>query len=184
MANVLTAPLDPKRALVLGVGAAILLVPIVWIVWSVGAALTTAQAVRVQSETLVSLQERLSGLSGGLDAAADAASVYLPGETAAVAGAALQRIVMNTVEAAGGRFAESEIAPLQEGEEGSVILRTSFDTDIAGLQRVLFDLETGLPILLFESLSVQTGTNIGSVESEQPMLRVAISVEGYWQTEP
>ena len=81
------------------------------------------------------------------------ASVYLPGKSPAIAGAALQRIVATTVEGAGGRVVQSEISRTEtpEQEPGSVNLRAEFETDIVGLQRIIFELETGAPILMVQS---------------------------------
>jgi hypothetical protein len=113
-----------------------------------------------------------------------AASVFLPGETPAIAGAALQRIVATTVETASGRVTESEISPSESEEDpGRVDLRVSFDTEIVGLQKILFDLETGSPILLIRDLSVQTGSEAADMEDSSPPLRVVAVVGGYWEVE-
>jgi hypothetical protein len=163
----------------------LVLAPLVWIAWSLHAASLAAESIRTQSETLAALGARLSVLradAGSGEAAA--ASVFLPGETPAVAGAALQRLVATTVEAAGGRVTESEIAPGESPEDpGRVDLRVSFDTEIVGLQKILFDLETGSPILLIRDLSVQTSRETADIEGSSPPLRVVAVVGGYWEAE-
>ena len=161
-------------------------VPALWIGWGLNAASETVEANRIQSETLESLKARLYALSAGSGAAqAQAASVFLPGETAAIAGAALQRLVSNTVEGAGGRVAETEIARSegevdgQEAEPGAVSLRVSFDTDIAGLQRIVFELETGAPILMVQAVTVEAKDATATAPTESPMLSVVLLVRGY-----
>jgi hypothetical protein len=161
-------------------------IPALWIGWSLDAASETVEANRIQSETLDSLKVRLAALNAGSGAAeAQAASVYLPGETAAIAGAALQTLVSNTVAGAGGRVAETEIARPegeaegQEAEPGAVSLRVSFDTDIAGLQRIVFELETGAPILMVQAVTVEAKDATATAATESPMLSVVLLVRGY-----
>jgi hypothetical protein len=161
-------------------------VPALWIGWSLNAASETAEANRIQSETLDALKTRLAALNSGSGGAeAKAASVFLPGETPAIAGAALQTLVSRTIEGAGGRIAESEIARQEadtEGqgtEPGAVSLRVSFDTDIAGLQNIIFQLETGAPLLMVQSLSVEARDATATSETESPKLNVVLLVRGY-----
>jgi hypothetical protein len=178
-----------NRVVTLVVGVLILLAPLLWIAWSLAAASAAAEAIRVQSETLASLRLRLAALATDPDAGgalADAARIFLPGETAAIAGAALQRIVTDTVEQVGGRLEESEIARSEQSEDdpGRLTLRVSFEADIVGLQNILFKLETGVPILILDSLTVESGEAFGSANAEQPLLRVVAWVGGYWQVQP
>jgi hypothetical protein len=55
----------------------------------------------------------------------------------------------------------------------------SFDADILSLQRILHQLETGMPILLVRSIDVQTSTE--ATEEASPPLRVLMLVGGYWE---
>ena len=175
-----------RRLVALLVVGLLVAVPALWIGWSLDAASETVEANRIQAETLDSLKVRLAALNSGSGAAeAKAASVFLPGETAAIAGAALQTLVSNTVEGAGGRVAETEIARPegeaegQEAEPGAVSLRVSFDTDIAGLQRIVFELETGAPILMVQAVTVEAKDAAASAPTESPMLSVVLLVRGY-----
>jgi hypothetical protein len=161
-------------------------VPALWIGWSLNAASETAEANRIQSETLDSLKARLAALNAGSSGAeAKAASVYLPGETPAIAGAALQTLVSRTIEEAGGRIAESEIARQeaeaegQAADPGAVGLRVSFDADIAGLQRIVFELETGAPLLMVQALTIEARDATATAPTESPMLSVVLLVRGY-----
>ncbi|MGH6926259.1 MAG: type II secretion system protein GspM [Propylenella sp.] len=175
-----------ERIAVLAVGALLLVAPVLWIGWSLAAASEASEEVRQRSETLAALRERIPGLAAGGEegTAAGVGSPYLPGETAAIAGAVLQRIVADTIMQAGGRLAESEITPAEEGGSSRVDLRVSFDTDINGLQRILFDLETGAPILFLNSLNVQMVNALGEADPNQPGLRVVVLVGGYRTAQP
>lgn len=174
---------SPRRIAALFVVALMIITPALWIAWSLSAASVTAQANRDQFDTLASLRVRLSALAASSQGAeANAASVYLPGKSPAIAGAALQRIVANTVEAAGGRVVQSEISRpgTPEQEQGTVSLRAEFDTDIIGLQRIIFDLETGAPILMVQTLTVETGDR-ADADALNPGLSVILLVRAYWE---
>lgn len=164
--------------------ALILVAPATWVAWSLHSASLLEESVRTQSVLLRSLQDRLSEFEpepGAGDAAADTESAFLPGETPAIAGAALQRIVADAVENVGGRVVESEVVrgETAEAEPGRIDLRVSFDAEIVSLQRLLFEIETGVPILIVRSLTVQSGGPGEVAETESPPLRVVMLVGGY-----
>ena len=170
-----------RRIAALLVIALVILAPVLWVVWSLYAASLVVDSNRAQREMLSALQARVAGLAPRENAgSADPQSVFLPGETAAIAGAALQRLVAATIEAAGGRVTESEISPVEaEDDPGRVELRASFDTEIVGLQKILFELESGAPVLLMRTLDVQSGDEASSEPS--PPLRVVMEIAGRWE---
>jgi hypothetical protein len=173
----------PRRIAALLVVALMVIVPALWIAWSLSAASVMAQANRDQADTLASLQARLAALAASSNGGeANTASVYLPGKSPAIAGATLQRIVANTVEAAGGRVVQSEISRPEnpEQEQGTVNLRAEFDTDIVGLQRIIFDLETGAPILMVQALTVEVADSTAA-DAGNPGLSVILLVRAYWE---
>jgi hypothetical protein len=175
---------SPKRLAALLVVGLMIALPALWIVWSLMAASAVAAANRDQSDTVESLRARLSALTASANGALEnTASVYLPGKSTAIAGAALQRIVATTVEGAGGKVVQSEIARSEtaEQEQGTVNLRAEFATDIIGLQRIVFELETGAPILMVQAITVETADK-GATGGENPGLSVVLLVRGYWET--
>jgi hypothetical protein len=177
------ASASPRRIGALLAVALIVVVPVFWVIWSLSAASATAEENRAQAETLASLQARLKALNASASAdKASTASVFLPGKSRAIAGAALQRIVATTVEGAGGRMVQSEIASTAGAEEepGVVNLRAEFDTDIVGLQRIVHELETGAPILMVQDLTVETAKT--DAASENPRLSVVVQIRGHWET--
>jgi hypothetical protein len=181
---------SPKRLAALFVLALLVLAPAGWIAWSLSASAILGETVRSQSLVLAALRQRLAALSepGSTGSLADAASLYLPGGTPAIAGAALQRIVANAIHAGGGRLAESEFAPVEPAagtpsadEPGRVNLRVSFDSEVVGLQRIIYDLENGVPILTLQALVVQSPAAIETDAAASPPLRVEMLVGGYWE---
>ncbi len=173
---------SPRRIAALVAVGLMVLVPALWIAWSLAEASAIAAANQDQAETLASLQTRLAALTASANGAqANTASVYLPGKSASIAGAALQRIVANTVEGAGGKVVQSEIArsDTPEQEPGTVNLRAEFSTDIVGLQRIVFELESGAPILMVQAITVETADK--EANAENPGLSVILLVRGHWE---
>jgi hypothetical protein len=120
----------------LAVAAVLVLAPTAWMAWSVHAASVTSQTIAGQADLLAKLRQRVASLKPNEGGAGgpEPGSVFLPGETPAIAGAALQRIVADAVEAAGGRVIETEFARVEAAAEdpGRVDLRVAFD---AGYRR-------------------------------------------------
>jgi len=175
---------SPRRILALLVVAAIIVVPTLWIAWSLSVASEVAGSNRDQAATLDSLKTRLVALTVGQGAAEGAtASVFLPGATPAIAGAALQRIVADTVEGAGGQIEESEISRSgsEPEEPGAINLRVSFNADLPALQRVIFELETRAPILAMEGISIEANEAAAAGEGTSPTLNVVLLVRGHWE---
>jgi len=175
---------NPRRIAALLVVGLMIVVPALWAVWSLAAASVVAQSNREQSDALLSLQARLSVLAAGANGAkANMASVYLPGKSPAIAGAALQRIVATTVTGAGGHVVQAEISRSETAEQqepGAVSLRAEFETDIDGLQKIIFDLETGAPILMLRTLTIEAKDNTAT-DAANPELSVILLIRGYWE---
>ena len=176
------------QAAALAVVALMIIVPAAWVAWSLSSAAALAETVRSQSVLLEGLRQRIADLDipAGGAAATDKTSIYLPGETAAIAGAALQQLVASAIAESGGRVVETEFAPTEatEAEDpGRVDLRVSFDTEIVGLQRILFTLERGPPVLFVRTLQVQSPA-AGEITAEvSPPLRAVMLVGGYWEAQ-
>jgi general secretion pathway protein M len=109
-----------------------------------------------------------------------AGSPFLDGATVTVAGAALLQRVSNAITRLGGNVLSSQI-DLQgtQSKAGFVTVIANCEIDQPGLQKLLYDVEAGMPFLFVDQLSVQApaGTSAG-VEGK---LRVLIAVSGQWQ---
>ena len=188
-AGIVAAPSTSRsRILAVLVVALLILAPAAWVAWSLYASAVTAAEVQSQSGVLAGFRARLAELGEGPGAGpdvADPASIYLPGETNAIAGAALQELIAGSIEASGGRVLEMEMGfeDPEEEDPGKLELRVSFETEIEGLQRIVFDLETGTPILMLDGLDVRSvgATEIAATES--PILRVVMLVVAHRETE-
>jgi hypothetical protein len=70
-------------------------------------------------------------------------------------------------------------ATAADAPAGLVELRLAFDAGIEGLQRILFDLETGAPILILRSLDLNAGNTAAGGDSADPLLHVVMQVVGH-----
>jgi len=112
-----------------------------------------------------------------------AGSAYIEGQTATVAGAALQQRLGAIVSEAGGSVLSSELDLRDAGADaGQIGLVVACDIDQNALQRVLYEIEAGMPVLAISRLTVQTAA--GDEKSTAPRLRAQISVAGQWRATP
>ena len=109
--------------------------------------------------------------------AAPAQRPFLEGPTVTVAGAALLQRVGGAINQAGGSVLSSQV-DLQraDSKDGWIGLTVSCDVEQGSLQKLLYDLEAGVPFLFIDQLVIQapvTGV-------EQNRMRVLLTVSGQW----
>jgi general secretion pathway protein M len=102
---------------------------------------------------------------------------FLKGPTVTVAGAALLQRVGGAITRAGGNVLSSQV-DLQraDSKDGWIGLTVSCDIEQGSLQKLLYDVEAGMPFLFIDQLVVQapvTGV-------EQSRMRVLLTVSGQW----
>ncbi len=109
-----------------------------------------------------------------------AGAAYIEGQTATVAGAALQQRVGAILAEAGGSVLSSELDLREAGANGGRIgLVVVCDVDQNALQRALYEIEAGMPVLAIDRLSAQTAP--GEEKSPAPRLRAQFSISGQWR---
>ena len=110
-----------------------------------------------------------------------AGSPFLEGQTVTVAGAALLQRVAAAVTAVGGNVLSSQVE-LQGSlaAEGFISLVASCEVEQPALQRLLYDLEAGMPFLFVDQLVVDA-PGAGGRDSEGQRLKVLLGVSGRWQ---
>jgi general secretion pathway protein M len=104
-------------------------------------------------------------------------SPFLEGQSVTVASAALLQRLTAAITRAGGNIVSSEVA--QGGEEttsGYVKVIATCELQEPGLDRLLYDLEAGMPFLFVDPLTVEASL---SASSDRPM-RVTLGVSGLW----
>jgi general secretion pathway protein M len=135
------------------------------------------------TDLLAQLQGRGAGsIPGGLLSASRPGSPFLEGPTVTVAGAALLQRVATAVQTAGGTVQSSQVDVLgTQARDGFVTLLMSCELEQPALQRLLHDLEAGMPFLFVDQLDVQTQQISPATDTGAGRVRVVLGVSGQWQ---
>jgi general secretion pathway protein M len=114
------------------------------------------------------------------DVSMPAGSAFLEGVTVTVAGAALIQRVAGAVTKFGGNVLSTQVELKgTQSKAGFLSILASCEIEQVGLQRLLYDLEAGMPFLFIDQLVVQaTSTPSGSGSGK---LRILLAVSGQWQ---
>jgi general secretion pathway protein M len=116
------------------------------------------------------IQTELPGTTG---------SPFVEGASVSVAGASLlQRLTAATTQV-GGNIVSSQIdlqGPQSKG--GFVSVKAGLEVEPGALQRLLYDLEAGMPFLFVDQMTVQGAE--GSANRTEGKMRVTLSISGQW----
>ena len=107
---------------------------------------------------------------------------FLEGPTVTVAGAALLQRVAAAVGNVGGTVQSSQVDVLgTQAKDGFVSLVVSCEMEQPALQKLLYDLEVGMPFLFVDQLDVQVPQTTATNEGGAGRIRVVLGVSGQWQ---
>jgi general secretion pathway protein M len=186
------APLTPMQSRVLALGVLALAL-------AVGGVLLVAPIVaqyRYYDERMAELSDHLqryANLANARSANQSAltrikrqgagARYYLRSEKEALASAELQQHVKRVINRSGGQLVSTQVLPSQRAELATVAtVRVNMRGDIQALQKVLYALETGRPMLFLDKLSVRGGARrrLPAGASKKTMqLTVRFDASGY-----
>jgi general secretion pathway protein M len=139
------------------------------------------QSLAQTSHLLDQLQGR-SARTGVSSSAERPGTPFLEGPTVTVAGAALLQRVATAVGNVGGTVQSSQVDVLgTQAKDGFVGLVVSCEMEQPALQKVLYDLEVGMPFLFVDQLDVQVPQTTAADESGTGKIRVVLGVSGQWQ---
>ena len=176
--RLLTTPL-PAAALYLGAMILLLFV--------IGSSLTEVLSQRADVAASAAMLEQLEGRGSGAAGgqvpgiAGPSGSPFLEGATVTVAGAALLQHVTAAVTKVGGNVLSSQVdVQGVQAKDGYVSLLASCEIEQAAMQRLLYDLEAGMPYLFIEQFVAQAPQ---ATQASQPAgrMRLLLSVSGQWQ---
>jgi|SRR5262252_4344347 len=138
------------------------------------------QAVAQAEDLLAQLERGRTNAAPHSEADAPQGSPFLEGQTVTVAGAALLQRVAGAVTKVGGNILSSQV-DVKEAQQkaGLVSMVASLELAQADLQKLLYDLESGMPYLFVDQLTVQAPDTV--THSEGGRLRVVLGVSGQWQ---
>jgi len=184
MTNLAAARLSSTRPLLTALGYAALVVVLLAMAWSgVADILDRRQSVAAATDLLAQLEGRkTSPLAAGSPRASQVptGSPFLEGQTLTVAGAALLQRVADAVTKVGGNVLSSQVdVQGVQAKDGFVSVLASCELDYAALQRLLYDLEAGMPFLFIEQVVAQS-PQTGSPQ-EGGRMRLLLAVSGRWQ---
>ena len=141
------------------------------------------RALAQTSDLLDQLQGRRPRGAGTSPLAAEhPGTPFLEGPTVTVAGATLLQRVAVAVSSVGGTIQSSQVDILgTQAKDGFVGLLVSCEMEQPALQKLLYDLEVGMPFLFVDQLDVQVPQTTAANDSGTGKIRVVLGVSGQWQ---
>jgi general secretion pathway protein M len=139
-----------------------------------------------QQRALAQTADLLDQLQGrrprGASSAERPGTPFLEGPTVTVAGATLLQRVATAVGNVGGTIQSSQVDVLgTQAKDGFVGLVVSCEMEQPALQKLLYDLEVGMPFLFVDQLDVQVPQTTAQNEGGTGRIRVMLGVSGQWQ---
>jgi general secretion pathway protein M len=184
MSNLFTSLLTryPSGAAILYVGLVLLFAVIVWT--TAVDMLDRRDAIAASADVLSQLESRrpatLRAGGAGETAAAAAGSPMIEGATVTIGGANLLQRVSAAVTRFGGNILYTQV-DLQgsQSKQGFISVTVSCEVEQPALQQLLYDLESGMPLLFVDQMVTQGPAVPGTLPEGK--LRVVMSVSGQWQ---
>src|SRR5207248_1251014 len=140
------------------------------------------RALAQTSDLLDQLQGRKARVSASSASAEHPGTPFLEGPTVTVAGATLLQRVAAAVGNVGGTIQSSQVDILgTQTKDGFVGLLVSCEMEQPALQKLLYDLEVGMPFLFVDQLDVQVPQTTAGNEGGVGKIRVVLGVSGQWQ---
>lgn len=141
---------------------------------------------RADVAAAVDILDRLEGRRpslrhiGGTADTVPAGSPWLEGPTVTVAGASLLQRIAGAVTKVGGTILSSQVE-LQgvQAKAGFVGVIANCELDQPALQKLLYDIEAGMPFLFIDQLVVQAP--VESSTNREGRMHILLAVFGQWQ---
>lgn len=173
--------LRPMLAVVAYAAAVVVLLAMAWS--GVADILDRRYAIAAATDLLAQLEGRKPSplaAAGAAAAQVPTGSPFLEGQTLTVAGAALLQRVADAVNKVGGNVLSSQVdVQGVQAKDGFVSVLASCELDHAALQRLLYDLEAGMPFLFLEQVVAQSPQTASPQEGGR--MRLLLAVSGRWQ---
>ena len=140
------------------------------------------QALAQTSDLRDQLRGRFGRNVSATSLAARQGSPFLEGPTVTVAGATLLQRLAAAVTTVGGTIQSSQVDLLgARAKDGFVGLVVSCEMEQPALQKLLYDIEAGMPFLFVDQLNVQVPQSTAVSTGEGGRIRVVLGVSGQWQ---
>jgi general secretion pathway protein M len=161
----------------------VLVVAFLVTIWVALASIFEQRAILADSVDILNqleARQQNSNAANSPGGAVPAGSPFLGGETITVAGATLLQRVASAITRFGGTVQSSQV-DLQgpQSKDGFVTLTISCEMEQPNLQKLLYDLEAGMPFLFVDQLVVQSPESFTAAGSAR--MRILIAVSGQWK---
>ena len=161
----------------------VLVVALLMAIWGSAVSILQRRAALADATDILNRLEARQQSSGAANQAAGAVpagSPFLGGETITVAGAALLQRVAGAITRVGGTVQSSQVDVLgPQSKDGFVTLTVSCEMEQTSLQKLLYDLEAGMPFMFIDQLVVQ-GPQASAVAGGARM-KILIAVSSQWK---
>lgn len=172
-----------RNSLIAAAAYVVLVVAFLITIWISFATILEQRAILADSRDILNRLEARQNSPNSADNSAGAVpsgSPFLGGETITVAGAALLQRVAGAITRFGGTVQSSQVdVQGPQAKDGFVTLTVSCEIEQQNLQKLLYDLEAGMPFLFIDQLVVQ-GPELSTVAAGGRM-RILIAVSGEWK---
>jgi general secretion pathway protein M len=163
--------------------AAVVLAFVLLAAFAVLDVLERRDAVAASADILSRLEGRAAPrppVAGVGEATVVTGSPVLEGPTVTVAGAVLMQRVAGAITRVGGNILSSQV-DLQGNlaKDGFVSVSVNCEVEQPSLQKLLYDLEAGMPLLFVDQLVAEAPEGVAGALGSK--IRVLISVSGQWQ---
>jgi len=152
------------------------------VAWMAAADLFDRHAAAAQAEELLAQLERgrQSASAPNQPGEVPQGSPFLEGQTVTLAGASLLQRVAAAVTRVGGNVLSSQV-DVKEAQQkaGQISMVASLEIAQPELQKLLYDIEAGMPYLFVDQLTVSAPDTV--TRGEGGRLRVVMGVTGQWQ---
>src|SRR4051812_27126156 len=175
------ASLTPLLAVI---GYAAVVIVLIAMAWSgVSEILERRQAIASSADLLAQLEGRKAAArTGTAETVIPTGSPFLEGQTLTVAGAALLQRVADAVTKVGGSVLSSQVdVQGVQARNGYVSVLASCEVEQAAIQRLLYDLEAGMPYLFVEQFVAQAPQASQQQPGGAGRMRLLLAVAGRWQ---
>lgn len=162
----------------------LLSIAIIWM--SLSDLVDRRQALNETAHMLDQIKMRSGAWARNTSAVQPQGSPFLEGPTVTVAGASLLQRVVSAMTQAGGTIQSSQVNLQGERpKDGFISLLVSGEIQQESLQKLLYDLEAGMPFLFIDQLDVQMpqAAAAASASTSSDKLRVMLGVAARWQGE-
>jgi general secretion pathway protein M len=130
-----------------------------------------------EARAVLSKFERRPSAAG--EGRADAARAFLEDETVTLAGAVLLRRVKDAFSERGAKMISSQLDLPTDASDHNVRAQVSYEIAQPQLQKLLYDLEAGMPFLFVDQLVAEPVRGGSGTSSD--VLRLTMRISGVWK---